>query len=90
MDYTKKSKTGSLKIDPVKTRQLGTGIGQAQYGMMATGAARMGRVVADMPASQKRVAPASSKATPMVPHCYQVDPRYVTPADDTQEPAETD
>lgn len=88
MDYSKKGKTGTLKIDPVKTRQLGTGIGQAQHDMMGTGAYRMGLVNDTMPASQKRVAPAASTARPMVPEKYRVDPREVTPAEDTQEPCD--
>lgn len=88
MDYSKKGKTGTLKLDQVKARQLGTGIGQAQHDMMATGAYRMGCVNDTMPASQKRVAPASSTARPMVPPSYRVNPREVTPAEDTQEPCD--
>lgn len=76
MDYSKKSKTGTLKIDPVKTRQLGTGIGQDQEGMMATGGWRMNMVAGSMPANQARVAPEASKARPAIPVGYMI------PADD--------
>lgn len=76
MDYLKKGKTGTLKIDPVKTRQLGTGIGQDQEGMCATGGYRMACVADATPAAQARVAPAASMAKPKIPVGYMI------PADD--------
>lgn len=88
MDYAKKGKTGTLKLDAVKARQLGTGIGQSQYGMMATGAYRMKCVNETMPAAQRRVAPASSTAKPAIPPSYDVCAAHVTPSEDTQEPYE--
>jgi hypothetical protein len=88
MLYGKKTKTGTLKLDQGKARLLGTGIGQAQHDMLGTGAYRQNCVIDTMPASQKRVAPASSTTRPMVPEKYRVDPREVTPAEDTQEPCD--
>lgn len=72
MYYAKKGKTGTLKIDPVKTRQLGTGIGQDQEGMLATGGYRMARVAACTPEKQRAVAPASSLATPQIPAGFAI------------------
>lgn len=72
MDYRKTSKTGSLSIDAVKTRQLSTGIGQDQAGMLANGGYRMARVAATTPADQARVAPAASTARPKIPAGYVI------------------
>lgn len=76
MDYSKKSKTGTLRLDQVKARQLATGIGQDVEGMCATGGWRMNMVAGSMPAKQAAVAPASSKARPAIPVGYMI------PADD--------
>lgn len=72
IDYRKTNKTGSLSIDAVKTRQLGTGIGQDQAGMLATGGYRMARVADTTPRNQARVAPAASTARPRIPAGYAI------------------
>lgn len=74
MDYSKKGLTGG-RPNATVSRQLMTGIGSTVGQMLDNGAARVARVNAPVP----RVKPGSTMGA--------VDPRCVTPSDDTQEPA---
>ena len=76
MDYSKKgiNCTVANTMDRTVSRQLMTGIGQTVHCMLKNGAARIARVAGAVP----RATAATAENA--------VDPRYVTPAEDTQEP----
>jgi hypothetical protein len=78
MDYSKKGKSGTVnrQFNPAKTAALMTGIGQSQCAMEQNGQYRAKRVAAPARPGQGMY--------PLNP-AYEVDPRGVTPAEDTQE-----
>lgn len=76
MDYSKKGAIGTRKPNATVAAQLMTGIGSTVGQMVDNGAARQARVKAPVP----RVMAGNT--------AMAVDPRQVTPSEDTQEPCE--